>query len=242
MRRIGQVDALNREEPAVIYCDNHVLVAVKPANMPSQADSSGDPDMFSLMKEYVRRTYRKQGNVYLGLLHRLDRPVGGLMAFARTSKAAARLSEQLRTHTMKRDYRAVVTGETQRDGQISDWLIWDGTRSRVTDRRESEAKEARLTYRRLAVRHGLSLLEISLETGRKHQIRAQLANAGFPIWGDQRYGNGRPGEQIALWGVRLTFIHPTTKKTMVFETQTPDLPPWNAFGKEQPPVGAGGDR
>ena len=216
-------------EPAVVYCDNHLLVAVKPANMPSQADSSGDPDMFSLMKEYVRRIYQKPGDVYLGLLHRLDRPVGGLMAFARTSKAAKRLSEQLRSHTMKRDYRAVVVGETPREGRLSDRLVWDGTKACVTDGDVPEAKEARLSYRRMAFRNGLSLVEVSLETGRKHQIRAQFANAGHPLWGDQRYGNGQPGKQIALWGVRLTLIHPTTKETMVFETETPDIAPWNSF-------------
>lgn len=203
----------------ILYCDNHVLVAVKPPNMPSQRDASGDLDMLTLMKAYVKEAYDKPGEVYLGLLHRLDRPVGGLMAFARTSKAAARLSEQLRTHAMQRGYHTVVRGNASHTARLEDML----------ERPDGPPQHAALTYTCLGTREGLSLLSVQLETGRKHQIRIQLCRAGLPIWGDARYGQGRPGEQIALWGTSLVLTHPTTKEALSFSSAPPDAFPWSIF-------------
>lgn len=206
----------------IVYTDNHLLIAVKPPNMPSQADASGDMDIHSLLKAYIKETCGKPGAVYLGLVHRLDRPVGGLMAFARTSKAAARLSEQLRTHTMRRGYLAVARGISAPEARLEDLL----------ERNDGEPQRAALTYRCAAQAQGLSLLRVSLETGRKHQIRTQLARAGLPIWGDARYGNGRPGEQIALWGAALQLIHPTKKIPLSFQSKPATPEPWRIFPQE----------
>lgn len=203
----------------IIHCDNHLLVAVKPPNLPSQADASGDLDMLTLMKAYIKEAYAKPGAVYLGLLHRLDRPVGGLMAFARTSKAAARLSAQLRAHAMRRGYLAVVHGQAFEGARLEDML----------PRPDGAPQQAVLTYARLAEAGGLSLLAVRLETGRKHQIRIQLARAGLPIWGDARHGSGTPGEQIALWGASLCLEHPTTHETLRFESRPPTTFPWANF-------------
>ena len=204
---------------SIVYCDNHVLIAVKPPNMPSQADESGDRDMFTEMKAYVKERVQKPGEVYLGLLHRLDRPVGGLMAFARTSKAAARLSEQLRVHDMRRGYLCVAQGEARAQARLENVLTYD----------DGSSKQAALTYERLGFENGLSFLRVSLETGRKHQIRRQLQLAGLPLWGDARYGGGRPGQQIALWGATLELTHPTTKERLRFVSSPPDAYPWNLF-------------
>ncbi len=222
MRGIGPMDAVTVYRGIqIVYCDNHVLVAVKPPNMPAQADDSGDLDMFTLMKQYIKEAYQKPGDVYLGLLHRLDRPVGGLMAFARTSKAAARLSEQLRSHAMERGYFAVVRGDPPESARLESMI----------ERPDGPPQSAALSFWRVARQDGLSLLAVRLETGRKHQIRIQLAEAGYPIWGDARYGGGKPGEQIALLGARLSLTHPTTKEALCFRTEPPDAFPWRNFNK-----------
>lgn len=218
----------------ILYEDNHVLVCLKPCNMPSQADSSGDADIQSLMKEYLARAYGKQGNVYLGLVHRLDRPVSGLMVFARTSKAAARLSAQVREQTLKREYLAVVRGEMEQDGRLVDWLLKDGRTNRVSvcPKDTPGAREARLNYRVMGRRNGLTLVQVRLETGRSHQIRVQFAHSGHPLWGDARYGNGAPGEQIALFGAGLTLVHPVRKEPMFFRAFPKNAEPWSAFQEE----------
>ena len=191
--------------PDILYEDNHVLVAVKPPNMLSQADSTGDMDMLTDLKEYIREKYHKPGNVYLGLVHRLDRPVGGLMVFARTSKAAARLDAR-------------------------DYLIHDPMSNKevVCEADVKGGKMAILHGRCIESRDGTSLLGIRLETGRKHQIRAQLSSIGLPLWGDNRYGNGIPGQQIALWGYKLSFIHPVTREKMVYHSM-PEGNVWNLY-------------
>ena len=216
--------------PDVLYEDNHVLVAVKPPNMLSQADATGDPDILSMMKEYIRERYQKPGNVYLGLVHRLDRPVGGLMVFARTSKAAARLSAQLQTHDMGREYVCVVYGEAEEKFTLTDYLVHDPILNRqvVCEADAKGGKLAILHGRCVAQRGGTSLCVIRLETGRKHQIRAQMSNAGLPLWGDARYGSGMAGQQIALWGFKLTFSHPVTHEKMTFHAM-PDGNIWNLY-------------
>ncbi len=188
--------------------------------MLSQADSTGDMDMLTALKEYIRVKYHKPGNVYLGLVHRLDRPVGGLMVFARTSKAASRLSAQLASHEAGREYLCVVLGEAEERFTLTDYLVKDEIRNRVVvcEADVKGGKEAILHGRCIASRSGTSLCAIRLETGRSHQIRVQMSNAGWPLWGDNRYGKGIPGQQIALWGYKLTLDHPTTHEKLTFHT------------------------
>ena len=204
--------------PKIIYEDNHVLVAVKPPNMLSQGDATGDTDILTWLKDDVKVRYNKPGRVYLGLVHRLDRPVGGLMVFARTSKAAARLSAQMQQHLMGREYLCIVTGEVKDSFTLTDYLVKDEKVNKVTvcDSDRKGAQCAILHGECIARRNGTALCAIRLETGRNHQIRVQMSHAGAPLWGDNRYGNGIPGQQIALWGYKLTFEHPTTHEIMTF--------------------------
>lgn len=216
----------------VVYEDNHLLVAVKPPNMPTQADDSGDADLLSTLKDYVKQAYQKPGAVYLGLVHRLDRPVGGLVVLARTSKAAARLSEQVRKKTLSRGYLAVAQGRAQGQAELYDWLLKDGARNtvRAVAAGTAGAKDARLRYYACEEQGGLSLVRVKLYTGRSHQIRVQMQHAGLPLWGDARYGGGRPGEQIALWGAFLHLTHPTKGERLRFFAPPPaQLEPWRRF-------------
>ena len=178
-----------------------------------------------MVKQYIKETYNKPGNVYLGLVHRLDRPVGGIMIFAKTSKAASRLSNQVREKVFKKKYLAVVDGKiSQKQGTLEDYLYKDerNNTSKVVHKDKKNAKLAKLDYQVLKYNEvkDLSLLEINLHTGRHHQIRVQLANFGHSIFGDQKYGTRGKGKQIALWAYQLTIVHPITKEEMVFE----DLP------------------
>lgn len=218
----------------VLYEDNHLLVVEKPVNMPVQADMSGDPDLLSAAKAYIKEKYDKPGEVYLGLVHRLDRPVGGVMVFARTSKAAARLSAQFAAHEAKKRYAAIVTGHPQSYALLEDWLIKDETSfsSAVVPAGTENAKNARLSYALLGTRGDTALLDVSLYTGRPHQIRVQLSHAGLPIQGDQRYNPAaRPGEQIRLWAYALTLRHPTLAEEMSF-CCLPRGAGWEAFDAE----------
>ena len=216
-----------------VYEDNHLLVVVKPQGQLTQSDETGDLSLQDECKQYIKEKYQKPGEVYLGLVHRLDRPVGGLVAFARTSKAASRLSEQLRTHHMEREYLAVVEGEDlPARGDLRDWLLQgeDGL-VRVVPEGTPGAKEARLRYERLGARDGTALVHLRLETGRKHQIRVQLGHLGYPIRYDMRYGHGERGRDIALFGAVLRLTHPTLKKEMTF-TACPENPAFRPYEKE----------
>ena len=217
----------------VVYEDNHVIVAVKPPNMLSQADKTKDADILSMVKEYIKVKYNKPGNVYVGLVHRLDRPVGGLMVFARTSKAAARLSAQMREHEMGREYLCVTEGTVKDKFTLINYLIQNERLNRVMvcDADERGAQEAILHGHCVARRGGTSLCALRLETGRKHQIRVQLANSGHPIVHDMRYGKGVRGESIALWGAVLRFDHPTQKAPMCFLSQ-PKASTFQAYQSE----------
>lgn len=219
----------------IVYEDNHLLVVVKPPNMPTQADASADPDLHSTMKAYIAEKYQKPGAVYLGLVHRLDRPVGGLVVLARTSKAADRLSEQVRKKTLARQYTAAVRGNPAEAEELCNWLLKDERTNtvRAVAQGTPGAKDARLVYARAGQAGELSLLRVKLFTGRSHQIRVQLSHAGYPIWGDARYGAGKPGQQIALWGAHLGLVHPTRKEEMHFTVLPPrDAAPWRSFGEE----------
>ena len=222
--------------PEIVYEDNHLLVTVKAPNTLTQSDNTGDESLHEWGKAYIKEKYQKPGEVYLGLVHRLDRPVGGLVAFARTSKAAARLSEQLRSHHMEREYLAVVRGSSLRDeADLHDWLEKDEATGnvRVVKPGKAGAQEAKLTYRVLARRSDddTALLHVLLKTGRKHQIRVQLANSGHPIVHDMRYGQGVRGESIALWGAVLRFDHPTRKEPLCF-LSTPGASAFAAYAAE----------
>lgn len=209
----------------IIYEDNHIIVVEKKPNIPSQADKTGDEDMLSLVKQYIKEKYNKPGNVYVGLVHRLDRPVGGVMVFAKTSKAASRLSDQVREKIFRKKYLAVVDGNVvPRKGSLEDYLYKDERNniSKVVSKDKKNAKLAKLDYEVLKYNEvkDLSLLKINLHTGRHHQIRVQLANFKHSIFGDQKYGTRGKGKQIALWSYYLEIVHPVTKERMEFE----DLP------------------
>ncbi|MBO6061902.1 MAG: RluA family pseudouridine synthase, partial [Clostridia bacterium] len=224
----------------VLYEDNHVIVVIKPVNVPVQEDETGDPDLLNQVKAYIKEKYNKPGEVFLGLVHRLDRPVGGVMVFARTSKAASRLMPQFAQKSgagAEKLYAAVVTGSEPVSGvwlRREDWLIKDEAerKSRVVKEGAEGAKKASLEYMKVAEKGGLSLLNVRLFTGRHHQIRVQLSAAGKPIWGDQKYNpEARPGQQIALFAYSLTFEHPTTHERMTF-TALPEGGAWGRFRDE----------
>ncbi len=218
----------------VLYEDNHLLVVVKPANLPSQADSSGDADLLSILKEYIGKKYQKPGRVYLGLVHRLDRPVGGVMVFARTSKAAERLSRAFSSHQQDRRYLAVVEGTIPKPMELKNYLLKDSSTGMVSivQKDAPGAKEARLISRPLASRDELTLTDVQLFTGRAHQIRVQHAGIGHPLWGDLRYGHGVPGQQIALWAYRLVLEHPTRHERLSFTSHPPQSSVWMRFARE----------
>ena len=252
----------------VVYEDNHVIVVKKKQNIPVQPDDSKDNSLLEMVKEYIKVKYQKPGNVYIGMVHRLDRPVGGLMVFARTSKGAARLSAEMRNGTFQKEYLAVIRGEMQeKQGVLRDFLIKDSrtnmvtvvneagdrardtTRDRVRNEERDNArdeakdeakgkarapKEALLEYTVLAEREGFSLVRIRLITGRPHQIRVQFSSRGFPLYGDMRYGKEQAQWRgnIALFAVKLAFLHPTTKETMTFFLHPPNAYPWTLFQRD----------
>ncbi|NLC48025.1 MAG: RluA family pseudouridine synthase [Tenericutes bacterium] len=221
----NQVNNIN-----IIYEDNHLLVVEKPINIPVQEDSSEDKDFLNILKRYIKEKYDKKGNVYLGLVHRLDRPVGGIMVFAKTSKSASRLSEQIRSRKLEKKYYAVVCGNINNSGTLKDKLLKD-TKLNVV-KIDEKGKEAILHYKKISDINNLSLIEVELETGRSHQIRVQLSNYGFPLYGDQKYNKKAVvGQQIALYAKELCFYHPTTNKLLTFSLDLPKRTPFNLFGK-----------
>lgn len=221
----------------IVYEDNHLLVVVKPQNLPTQADKSGDPDLLTLLKQYLVETYNKKGEAYLGMVQRLDRPTGGVMVFAKTSKAASRLCEAIKTGEMEKKYLAVVYGAPgDRQGKLVNYLKKQSDTNTVTIVPElSEgAKRAELDYRLLSsdAEGKISLMLIRLETGRSHQIRVQLAYKGHPIIGDVKYSGNRPQANcnLALWATELRLKHPVTGVQLVFRVYPPeDEKPWSYF-------------
>ena len=212
----------------VLYEDNHLIVVEKEINIPTQADDSKDLDLLTIIKQYLKDKYHKPGNVYLGLVHRLDRPVGGVMVFAKTSKAASRLSEQVRCHDLKKKYYAVVLNDIEDSATLKDKLLKDPKTNIVTI--NDKGKEAVLSFKLVKKVNNLSLIDIDLKTGRSHQIRVQLSHHGNPLYGDQKYNkDAKVGEQIALFAYSLSFYHPITKEVMTFSLPLPKRKPFNIF-------------
>ena len=214
----------------VLYEDNHVIVVVKEKNVLSQADNTHDIDMLTIIKKYLKEKYNKPGNVYLGLVHRLDRPVSGIMVFAKTSKAASRLSDQVRKKEIKKTYMAVVKGIIKKnEDTFVDYLLKLDNGNTIVTTKE-KGKESVLTYKVLKRNYekNETLVSIDLKTGRLHQIRVQYASRVYPLCGDQRYGKSDK-TQIALCAYKLEFIHPTTKQLMKFEIEKPLDTYWTDF-------------
>ena len=212
----------NKIDLNVIYEDNHIIVVEKTVNIPSQGDKTGDIDMLTIVKQYLKEKYNKPGNVYLGLVHRLDRPVGGVMVFAKTSKAAARLSEQVREKIFKKKYLVIANGKFNKNsGILEDYLLKNekNNMSKSVPEGTENAKYSKLEYEVLKYDSDLdlSVLRINLYTGRHHQIRVQLSSRGHSIYGDQKYGGRGHGKQLCLWAYELTILHPITKEEMTFK-------------------------
>ena len=213
----------------VIYEDNHIIVVEKPINVPTCEDDSKDIDLLSLVKLYIKEKYNKPGNVYLGLVHRLDRPVGGIMVFAKTSKAASRLNDQIRNNEVVKKYYAVITGILKNKSDIlKDYLLKDSKMNKVIV--DKKGKYAELDYKVIAEKENLSLVEVNLHTGRSHQIRVQFSSRNYPLFGDQKYNKKAiVGEQIALYSFSLSFKHPISKEMMTFTLEKPNRYPFNLF-------------
>lgn len=221
-------------EDQIIFEDNHIIVVIKPQGVLSQGDETGDENMVDILKDYVKKKYDKKGNVFIGLVHRLDRPTGGLMVFAKTSKAASRLSEQIVDGDFEKTYLACLVGAPKEESAtLVNYLEKDEKLNVVKclNYPKATAKKAELSYKILEKKGNLSLAQVKLETGRSHQIRVQFANIGCPLFGDSKYGGDVvKGWDLALWAYSLKFVHPTTKDAMVFKCEPPmDMLPWKNF-------------
>lgn len=228
------MNELGTEEFPILYEDNHLIVVVKPQNLASCPDESGDGNALDCIKEYLKRTYDKKGNVYTGLVHRLDRPTGGVMVFAKTSKAAGRLSEQMRSGDFDKRYLAVLVGKlSPEEGKLENYLKKNTVNNMVylCPQGTDGAKFASLEYRTEDVQRDLTLAEIKLHTGRSHQIRVQTAGVSHPVFGDMRYGGEKAKKgKLALFAYSLSFTHPVTKERMRFVAEPPvDETPWSLF-------------
>ena len=219
----------------IAYEDNHIIVVVKPQNIPTQEDESKDQDLLSMLKEYIKEKESKPGNVYLGLVHRLDRPTGGVMVFAKTSKAASRLTEQIKNGEFKKQYLAVINGKPrEKRGKLVNYLLKNARTNtvQIVPELTTNAKRAELDYEVLESKEKVSLVKVDLHTGRSHQIRVQMKYLGCPVYGDVKYGGDilAKGHNLALWAYELRFVHPTTKENMTFKVYPPEeLVPWKVF-------------
>jgi len=219
------------EDLIILHEDNHIIVVLKPQNVPSQGDASGDKDMLTIIKEYIKEKYDKKGNVYLGLVHRLDRPTGGVMVFAKSSKAATRLSEQMREGDFEKKYYAVTVGIPKEEKATLTHYIKKNSINNmvyVCTPTEEGAKKAELDYKVIEEIGDYALVDVRLHTGRSHQIRVQMNAINCPLYGDMRYGGEKAKKgNLALWAYYLSFSHPITKERLVFRVQPPkDIQPW----------------
>ena len=226
------------EDLIILHEDNHIIVVLKPQNVPSCEDQSKDKDMLTIIKEYIKEKYDKKGNVYLGLVHRLDRPTGGIMVFAKSSKAASRLSEQMKDGDFEKRYYTVLCGVPQnKKAVLRNYLKKNAVNNMVyvCTQTEANAKYAELDYNVIAEKDGLSLVDVRLHTGRSHQIRVQMNHIGCPVYGDMRYGGEKAKKgYLALWAYYLSFSHPISKERLVFRVEPPkDNKPWDNFPVEQ---------
>lgn len=215
----------------IIFEDNHLLVVSKPCNLLMQADKSQDPDLLNLLKDYLVKKYQKPGAAYLAMVSRLDRPVGGVVVLAKTSKAAQRLNQAFSKQAVTKKYLAIIeTNNIAKSGNFEDYLIKDNQKNMVTVTTPDKGKLALLDYKLINQSQNLALIEINLITGRPHQIRVQFASRNLPLWGDQRYNKkAQVGQQIALWSSQLSFSHPTLKTELNFIDLPPETIPWNNF-------------
>lgn len=211
----------------ILYEDNHLLVVLKPVNVLSQSDNTKDLDLQTMLKNYIKVKYQKPGNVYLGLVHRLDRPTGGIMVFAKTSKCAARLTEQIQNKSFQKSYLAVIRGKTKKEDTLIDYLEKKGNISVISN--QEQGKYAKLTYKTIEYleKENLSLVKINLETGRNHQIRLQFKSRNLPLYGDNKYNNEK-NKNLGLYAYKLVFYHPITKERLEF-TNYPTYNPFNKF-------------
>ena len=213
----------------IIYEDNHLLVVEKPVNIPVQEDNSKDLDFLNILKNYIKKRDNKPGNVYIGLIHRLDRPVGGIMVFAKTSKCASRLSKQVQNHDFKKIYYAVIMNKPKKEKDtLEDYLLKDEKNNIV--KIDKQGKKAILDYELIDYKDNMSLVKISLKTGRSHQIRVQFSSRGYPLYGDHKYNpKVVPNSNIALFAQSLSFYHPVKKEYLTFKLDLPNIYPFNIF-------------
>ena len=212
----------------ILYEDNHLLIVNKSPGEIVQGDKTGDIPLSEILKQYLKEKYNKPGNVFCGVVHRIDRPVGGVVIFAKTSKALERLNKMLREGKIHKTYWAIVEGKPEKhEGTLKNFLKSDGriNKTFLSSENDPEAKESILTYKTLSIGQRYSLLEIKLLTGRKHQIRAQLSALGHPIKGDLKYGAKRsnPDGSISLLAHKIDFIHPVSGKHIEIESSIPPL-------------------
>lgn len=222
----------------VVYEDNHLIIVNKSSSEIVQGDKTGDKPLAEMVKEYIKQKYHKPGNVFLGVVHRLDRPVSGLVVFARTSKALARLNEMFRTKEVHKTYWAIVGNcPPTEEGELVHWLVRNEkqNKSYAYDKEKSEAKKAILDYRLIGRSERYFLLEVDLKTGRHHQIRCQLAKMGCPIKGDLKYGSPRsnPDGSICLHARRVRFVHPVSKQEIDVTAPVPEGNLWHSFQNDK---------
>jgi len=228
---------MDEKDLIILHEDNHIIVVLKPQNIACCPDESGDDNLFDCVKRYIKSTYNKPGNVFLGLVHRLDRPTGGVMVYAKTSKAAARLTEQMKTGGFEKKYLAVLSSTPSRKkAALENYLKKNSLNNMVyvCTQTEEGAKFASLEYEVLEENSPLCLAEVTLNTGRTHQIRVQTASINCPVYGDMRYGGEKAVKgKLALWAYSLRFTHPTSGERLHFLAEPPkDEPPWNKFNIE----------
>ncbi len=226
------------EQLNVLYEDNHLIVVLKPQNVPSCEDSSKDLDMLTMVKQYIKEKYNKPGNVYVGLVHRLDRPTGGIMVFAKSSKAAGRISEQIQNGDFEKRYYAITCGVPKEEQATLVHYVKKNSINNmvyVCTPTEVNAKRAELRYKTLETIGEYSLVDVRLGTGRSHQIRVQMNAIGCPLFGDMRYGGEKARKgNLALWAYYLAFNHPVSKERLVFRVEPPKAEtPWKAFDTEK---------
>ena len=225
---------MKTDELIILYEDKHVIVVLKPQMIACCHDESGDSNLFDVVKDYIKTAYNKPGNVFLGLVHRLDRPTGGVMVYAKTSKAAARLTEQMKSGGFEKKYYAVLVGSPfKKEGTLENYLRKNSVNNTVyvCTQTEEGAKFASLDYSVKEEKNGLALADIKLHTGRTHQIRVQTAAINCPVYGDMRYGGDKAVKgKLALWAYSLKFTHPTTGESMKFIIEPPkEDSPWKFF-------------